>query len=947
MRPLYLPPTFQDSAEAGRIILRDGSSAFVRPAEPEDREALREFFRQLSDASKRRRFFSIADPADALLDRQCDSSNPRKQLTLIVTRIVDGAPRIIATGGYVAHDESSAEVAFAVDDEFQRKGLGGLLLERLALLAARNGFLRFWAMTRMENELMIETFRQSGFAPIRSKVEDDFVEIDFSVAPSADSVSHSEMRDRVFTTASLHPFFRPRAVAVVGASREAASLGFRSLNALRRGGFRGPVYAINPAVPRDATRSAFRSARDLPPGTDLAVLAVPREAVPEAVEGCARAGVRALVVVAAGYAETGPEGRALQEQLLEKVRAHGLRMVGPNSMGLLNTAPDVLLNASVAPDLPPRGSVAMSSQSGALGLAMLALARQRHVGVSTFVSVGNRADVSGNDLLQYWQGDDATRVILLYLEAFANPRRFARIARSVSREKPIVVVKAGRPVAPPEPADVQGASLVPGDAPVDALFRQTGVIRADTLDEMFDIAAALDRQPLPAGRRVAILSDGSGPGILCAGACEAARLVVPPLSPETARRLSSFLSPATAVGNPLELIFATSPEPYRRAIETLLVAPEFDALVLIQSLSDNGDPAATREAIRKGVAAARAGGAARKPVLAVLVAREEAGTPMLLEGESLPTYAFPESAARVLGKVAAYAGWRAGPHGVIPDFDDIDPAAARRICHRAVEERGAGWLSAEEAREVLKAMSLPAAPGGVARTADDAVRLAEGIGYPVALKLASHRILHKTEKGAVLLGLNDAAAVRSAFERVGSSEAGGAGDAPEGVLVMPMAGGDLEVLVRMGEDPSFGPLITFGLGGIHVEVIADVAVRVTPLTDRAAAAMVRQVRGYPLLEGYRGHAPADIGAIHDLLLRVSRLVEEVPDIGELELSPVFVGPPGRGCRIVDARIRVAPPQKGQAARYTSVGPGTAPGAADRAARPRNTPPEGASNDRKR
>ena len=581
MRTLFLPPTYQDSAESGRLILRDGSTAFIRPSEPGDLDALREFFHQLSPESKRRRFFSTADPAEALLRKQCDSSDPRAQLTLIVSRVVEGTSRIIATGSYVARDEASAEVAFAVDDEFQGKGLGGLLLERLALLAARHGFVRFWAMTLLGNQKMLETFRQSGF-PIHSKIEDESVEIDFSVAPSEDSVSRSEMRDRVFTTASLRPFFRPRSLAVVGAARDASGIGLRILEALSRGGFQGPVYTASPALPSVAPWPAYSSARQLPRETDLAIMVTPRDAVLEAVDDCAAAGIRALVIVTPGFAETGAEGRALQEKLRDKARGHGMRVVGPNSMGLLNADPAVRLNASLSPTLPPSGNVAMLSQSSALGLAMLALARQRHVGISTFISVGNKVDISGNDLLQYWEGDEATRVILLYLESFGNPRRFARVARGVSRGKPIVVVKPGR-----RPASLEGgsgtAALAADDTAVDALFRQTGVIRAETLDEMFDLASALDRQPLPAGRRVAILSDRSGPGILCAGACEAARLSVPPFSEPTAKRLAAFLPAGTAIGNPLELAASATADHYARTLESLLLDRDVDSVIAIQT----------------------------------------------------------------------------------------------------------------------------------------------------------------------------------------------------------------------------------------------------------------------------------------------------------------------------------------------------------------------------
>lgn len=945
MRTLFLPPTYQDSAESGRLILRDGSTAFIRLSEPGDRDALREFFHQLSPLSKRRRFFSSGDPAETLLERQCDSSNPRSQLTLVVSRILEGEPRIIATGSYVARDEKTAEVAFAVDDEFQGKGLGGLLLERLALLAARHGFVRFWALTRVENRLMLETFHQSGF-PIHSKVEDECIEIDFSVAPSEDSASRSEIRDRVFTTSSLRPFFRPRAVAFIGASRDTASMGGRILDSLLAGGFRGSIHAVNPNTSRVGTLSTYASARVIPEGTDLAILAIPRDQVLAAVDDCAVAGIRALVVITAGFAEVDRDGRELQEKLLERVRGHGMRMVGPNSMGLLNADPDIRLNASLFHDLPSHGSVAMSSPSGALGLAMLSLARHRQLGVSTFVNTGNKADVSGNDLLQYWQGDEATRVVLLYVESFGNPRRFARIARRLSGSKPIVVVKAERGAASPEAAR-PGVPVMGRPDPVSALFRQTGVIRAETLDEMFDLAAALDSQPLPAGRRVAILSDGGGPGVLCAGACHAARLSLSTLSDSTTRQLAALLSSLTTIGNPLELAFPSPLDAYARAVETLLAAPEVDALIAIHTPVDPDPSTAILEAMRQGAAAGRAAGGAGKPILACLVARGGAGPPIMIAGERIPTYAFPESAARVLGKISDYAQWRAGPRGLIPDFDDINPVSAREICRKAIEERGAGWLSAEEAEAVLEAMGLTLVAGGLARSAGDAAQLARSLGFPVAVKLASRRHLQRLEKGWVHLNLTDEAGVERAFEAIRRSvDDSDAPGAMGGVLVQAMAESTVEVMVSMLEDPSFGPLIAFGLGGALVEMVGDVGVRVTPLTDRAAAAMVREIRGYPLLEGYRGHPPADIPAIHDVLLRVSRLVEEVPEIAELVLSPIFVGPPGEGCRIGDSRIRVLPPGKGHPDRYTMASPSVARSAAE-ASPVADTIVEGVPHDRDR
>lgn len=713
------------------------------------------------------------------------------------------------------------------------------------------------------------------------------------------------MRDQVATTASLRPFFRPRSVAVVGASRDPSSIGYRLLDALVTNHFQGQVYPVNPKASVIGCMRAFPSVRELPEPVDLALIAVPREAVLGVVDECTARGVRALVVITAGFAEVDAEGRALQQQLVEKVRGYGMRMVGPNCMGLLNTDPAVRLNATFAPVFPAPGRVALSSQSGALGLAILELARRRHLGLSTFVSVGNKADVSTNDLLQYWEEDEATGVILLYIESFGNPRRFARIARRVSRSKPVVAMKAGRTLAGKRAAGSHTAALASNDVAVDALFRQTGVIRAETLDEMFDIAATLGTQPLPRGRRVAVITNAGGPGILCADGCEAGGLVLPELSDGTKARLRAFLPPTASVANPVDMIASAASDHYRRTIETVLAADEVDALVVIYLPLDKTTMALVVDAIREGIAAGRATGGSGKPVVACLMTEDGVNMPLEMGSEKIPSYVFPESAARVLGKVASYAEWRSRPLGTIPDFDDIRPAAARAVCRKALQERGAGWLSTEETRTVLTAMGLPVAPGGLARTADEAEALAQALGFPVAVKLASHRLVHKTEIGGVHLNLANEAAVRQAYDKIRDrllKENNLA--AMEGVLVQPMFSIGVEVMVGVTQDTLFGPLIAFGLGGIHVEIMADVRFRVTPLTDRDAADMVREIRGFRLLEGYRGHSPADVEAVQDVLLRVSRLVEEIPAIKELDLNPIFALPPGEGCRIVDARIRV-------------------------------------------
>jgi acyl-CoA synthetase (NDP forming) len=513
------------------------------------------------------------------------------------------------------------------------------------------------------------------------------------------------------------------------------------------------------------------------------------------------------------------------------------------------------------------------------------------------VSVGNKADVSGNDLLQYWELDNNTDVILLYLESFGNPRRFARIARRVSRAKPIIAVKAGRTLAGRRAAGSHTAALAANDVAVDALFRQTGVIRAETLDEMFDIAAALENQPLPKGRRIGIITNAGGPGILCTDACEAGGLIVPDLSEVVKAALRQFLPAAASLSNPVDMIASARAESYRKTIETVLPSSEIDALIVIYIPVDRNDSQAIAQGIRDGVARGRAAGGADKPVLVCLMA-SDASRALITEHETLPSYLFPESAAKVLSKAAAYAEWRSKPLAMVPGFADIHKEAAKEIVTRAIETRGGGWLLMEEARSVLAAFGIPQVKGGLARTAAQAAEIARSLEFPVAVKLASERVLHKSDVGAVRLNLLDEAAVKRVFEEIKQ-------DGMEGIQVQKMIPSGVELMIGVTEDPLFGPLIAFGLGGIHVEILADVRFRVTPLTDRDAEEMIREIRGYRLLQGYRGHPPADVKAIQEVLLRVSRMVEDIPEIRELDLNPIFALPPGQGCSVVDARIRVA------------------------------------------
>jgi acetyl coenzyme A synthetase (ADP forming)-like protein len=900
---LYIPAPYQDHVDSGRLIFRDGMTATLRVATPTDQGKLKEFFARLSPESREQRFLSVALPPDDLIQRLCDSSNPLELLTLVVVLVRRSGPQttspdIVAAGSYISRGNQTAEVAMAVDDQFQGKGIGTQLLERLAIIAIRNGFVRFWAVTRMENRSMIEVFRNSGF-PVQERFDRGLVEIDFSVTPTQASVELSELRDRLSTAASIRPFFKPNAVAVVGASRNPSSIGYRILDELVRAGFQRGIYPVNPKADVINGLTVYPSVTAIPQPVDLAIIAVPRDAVLAVVDDCAARGVRALIVITAGFSESDQTGRDLQKQLLDKVRGYGMRMVGPNCMGLLNADPSVRLNASFSPVFPPAGALAMSSQSGALGLAILALAAERQLGLSTFVSVGNKADVSSNDLIQYWEADDQTRVILLYLESFGNPRRFARIVRRVGRSKPIVAVKAGRSISGRRAAGSHTAALAANDVAVDALFQQSGVVRAETLDELFDIAAMLGSQPLISGRRIGIVTNAGGPGILCTDACEAGGLSVPEFSTELRGRLRSFLPAAAGVANPVDMVASAGPDAYRHTIESVLASSEIDALVVIYISLERGDSQTVIGAITEGLQSGRAAGGGSKPVLACMMSSDLRQNPLRIGSETIPVYSFPESAARVLSKCARYGEWRSSPPGMIPAFGDIDPEKARRIVRDSLQANGAGWLSASDVTDVLDAFRIPRPASGMANTAAEAVTLAERIGYPVALKAVSSQIVHKTDVGGVQLNLNDASTVTQAFDRMQKALA-----APQ-IMLQEMISGGVELMIGVTTDPLFGPLIAFGLGGIHVEILADVRFRITPLTDRDARSMVHDIRGYRLLEGYRGHAPADVTAIEKVLLRVSRLVEEIPEITDLDLNPIVALPPGEGCCALDARIRVA------------------------------------------
>jgi acetate---CoA ligase (ADP-forming) len=711
----------------------------------------------------------------------------------------------------------------------------------------------------------------------------------------------------------LDAVFRPRSIAVIGASRDADSIGGQIFHNLLSHGFEGPVYPVNPRSPVVQSVHAYARVADLPDPVDLAVVVVPAALVLEALEACGKKGVRAAVIISAGFKETGAAGASLERAAVEIARRYDMRLVGPNCLGVLNTEPAVRMDATFAPPYPPAGSVAFSSQSGALGLAILEYASQLNVGISHFISVGNKADVSGNDLLEYWEHDPGTRVILLYLESFGNPRRFLEVARRVARRKPIVAVKSGRTRAGMRAASSHTGSLAGADTAVSALCLQSGVIRTDTLEELFDVAMLLNSQPVPRGHRVAVLTNAGGPGIMASDALESRGLEVPSLADSTVNALHAFLPPEASTRNPVDMIASATPGNYEKAVRLLLEDPNVDALLVVYvPPTPTGANDVARAIVRANEAVKterRARGETLKTVLSCFMGTH--GVPeglRSLQEAHVPSYVFPESAAIALAHAVGYGRWLGTPAGRAPEFADIDHAGAAAIVAPAARRAGPGeavWLETDEVMRLLAAYGVRMPGAGRASSADEAARAARALGFPVALKLVSERITHKTDVGGVVLGLRDETAVRDAFATIERNlEQRGQRAEMEGVLVQPMVEGGIEVIVGITRDPAFGPLVMFGLGGVQVELLKDVVFRVTPLTDLDAHQMVRGVRGARLLDGYRGAPPGDAPALEEVLLRLSQLAGDHPAIVEMDLNPLRVMEPGSGCIALDARIAV-------------------------------------------
>lgn len=873
------------------VVLRDGSTVHVRPVRADDEDAIRAFLERVSPDSIAFRFFGT--PSLGWITRWSLDVDYADRFALVAE---SGDPRsIIAHAAYVREDAQRAEVAFLVADAWQGRGISTILLAHLAGLAEQHGISTFTAQVLPANHHMIEVFRESGFR-VEMRSTPDAIEIEFPASLSSEALARFEERERTAAVAAVRSVLEPRSVAVIGASRRRGTVGGQILHNLLAAEFNGAVYAINEQADVVQSLPAYRSIADVPGAVELAVVVVPAEHVLAVARECGAAGVRALVVISAGFAETGVEGARRQDELLEVCRRAGMRIVGPNCLGVLNTASAVCLNATFAPHPALPGSVGFMSQSGGLGIAIIEAAGRLEIGLSSFVSVGNKADLSGNDLLRYWEQDPGTDVALLYLESFGNPRKFARIAPRFARRKPLLAVKSGRSSAGARATSSHtGALLSASDVTVDALFEQAGVIRADTLHELFGVASLLSDQPVPRGDRVAIVTNAGGPGIMCADACQADGVQVPELPAEVQAKLAEFLPAGAALRNPVDMIATASAEDYRRTLTTLIEAQACDAIlaIFVPPLVTEADDVAA--AIRE-VAETEPG----VPIAAVFMTSDGAPAELVSERARVPGYEFAEDAARAVTLAARHGRWRARPvqRPVVPS--EARPEEAAAIISSELAD-GPGWLSPASVVALLDCYGLPLISTRVVADAEAAAVAATELGIPVALKASADGLVHKTDADGVKLGLEGAEQVRAAASAIETAVAA-AGYALDGLVIQPMAPPGVELIVGVVSDQSFGPVLACGAGGTTAELVKDVAVRITPLGELDAHEMLRSLQTFALLDGYRGTARCDLGAIEDVLLRVSAMVEAHPEIVELDCNPLIATPDG--ALIVDARVRV-------------------------------------------
>jgi acyl-CoA synthetase (NDP forming)/GNAT superfamily N-acetyltransferase len=852
------------------VVLSDGGTVHVRPIRPDDAERLVDLHGRLSSESIYFRFFS---PKPRLTDKEVEKFTTVDMVdrAALVAMLGD---RIVGVGRYDRWPgKDEAEVAFTVDDTHQGRGISTLLLEHLSAIARTNGITRFTAEVLPDNRPMLGVFRKAGWH-VSNAFSGGIIDVSFDIDPTPEYLETMQRRERRAEARSIARLLKPQTVAVIGASDREGSVGRAVFRNLLTHGFDGPVYPVNKTAPHVASVQAYESVLDVPDDVQLAIVAVRADEVMAVVDECAAKRVRGVVVIAAGFGETGAEGVEQCRRLVEVARGNGMRLIGPASMGVVSFSNGSTLFASFASAPVTRGPVGMSLQSGPLGTAMLQHAARLGIGVSSVVSLGDKADVSANDLLNYWDEDPDTQVLLLYTESFGNPKKFGRIARRVSRRKPIVAVKSGR--------------MTSEDLAAEALYQQAGVIRVDTVRQLFDTGRVLAGQPLPEGPRIAVVSNAASPGRLALDGLVAAGLQPARLTGDTCRELAVIIPGGAQVGEMVDLTYRAVPADYRQVLSAVLADANVDGVLAIYTppIIDAVDDVA--EAITDVAATAS------KPVVAVILGRDDGP---LAPGSNVPAFSFPEPAAAALGRVARYAAWRARPQGTLPDLEDIDRETAQAIIDHALSIRPEGTLlPIGVTGRLLSAYGIPNGEARGVTSLEAALAAADEIGYPVALKAAGLARLARAESGGVALDVQDADELRGSYQRMRAT----LGNAMAEAIVQRMVPAGVETIVTVDAHPSFGPVVSFGLGGAFADVIADRVTRSLPITDSDASDLVADSRAIVAIDVLG----ADRAAVEDLLLRVGELVEEHPQITQLRLNPVLVSP--AGAWVVDAHVHVHP-----------------------------------------
>jgi len=859
------------------VLLRDGRTAHIRPIRPDDAELLVEFYGRVSDRSKYYRFFS---PMPRLSDRDVQrftrvDHDERVALVLLL------GGQMIAVGRYDVVGAGEAEVAFLVQDSHQGRGIAQVLLEHLAQAGRERGVERFVAEVLPDNGRMIQTFREAGYRVV-SGYEEGVLHLEFPIDPTDTSIGVMRGREHRAEAASIERFFNPRAVAVVGGSRRQDTIGQALVRHLVTADYTGRVYVVNPSAAAVSGMPAYDNVSDIPDDVDVAIVAVPAESVNEVVLDCAAKGVHGMIVISSGFAETGEEGRQRQRHLVGLSRSYGLRLIGPNCLGVINTDPAIALNASLSQVMPPRGRAGFFCQSGALGSAILEKVQNRGLGLTTFVSAGNRADVSGNDLLQYWEEDEATEVVLLYLESIGNPRKFSRIARRVSLRKPIIAVRSGRATQGVPMGHAVRRIAAPPEA-LDAMFRQAGILQVETLEEMFDVAQVLAHQPLPRGNRVAVVGNSDALGLLAADAAAAVGLRVTRTVPLDAEPTA---------------------EAFEDALDAAIDDPDVDSVVAvyIPPLNVSGDEVAN--------VLAAVGEQSDKPLVSTFLGAE--GIPELLRVPdvagstagrgSVPSYPAVEYAVRALAAVVKYAVWLRTPDVPLGETEEPDTVAAVRIVDAALGEHPEGaLLDREQTAALLSAYAIDVWPSVPVSSLREAQSAGRRLGWDVVLKATADGLRERPDLAHVFRNIGSSAEMRNAWHQLGGVVAD---PAEAGFVVQRTSPPGVAISIRSTEDPLFGPVVSFGMAGPIIELLADRSYRIPPLSGSDVAAMIRETRSSPMLFGYRGAERVDTDEIERLISRVAQLQNDVPQLSSLDLSLVLVG--ASGASVLTAEARVAP-----------------------------------------